>query len=328
MEERKMRRLLSFATGAIIALAAATASPAAAETPATPATPATHVAVTLKEMAVVLSVATIPAGPVVFDITNTGAVEHELVILKTTIGEGALPANDEEVGKVAEVGHVDEIDPVAVGATVSLSVTLRPGNYVIICNKLGHHAAGMRATLTVTTPIAVTLKEMSIGLAQNFALAGPVTFNVTNSGSVMHELAVLKTDITEGAIPARAEDPSKAQEPGNVGEAEAMASGTTASVTLTLEAGKYVLICNEPGHYAAGMHVAFTVLPKLSPAVAAAIDEAHWRGGVGDLADEEAMVMVNALLTARGITVTDADRAAIASGLIPRAVASGGSLIY
>ncbi len=323
-----MRRLLSFATGAIIALAAATASPAAAETPATPATPATHVAVTLKEMAIVLSVATIPAGPVVFDITNTGAVEHELVILKTSIGEGALPANDKEVGKAAEVGHVDEIDPVAVGATVSLSVTLGPGNYVLVCNKPGHHAAGMHATLTVTTPVAVTLKEMSIGLTQKFALAGPVTFTVTNSGSAVHELVVLKTDIAEGAIPARADDPSKAQEPGNVGESGDMDAGMTASVSFTLEAGKYVLICNQPGHYAAGMHIAFTVLPKLSPAVAAAIDEAHWRGGVGDLADEEAMVNVNALLTAQGITVTDADRAAIASGLVPRAVASGGSLVY
>lgn len=323
-----MRRLLTLATGAIIAITAATTAPAAAESPTTPATPATHVAVTLKEMAVLLSASTIPAGAVVFDITNTGAVEHELVILKTTIGEGALPANNEVVGKAAEVGHVDEIDPVAVGATVSLSVTLGPGNYLIICNKPGHHAAGMHATLTVTTPVAATLKEMSIGLSQNFALAGPVTFNVRNAGSVVHELVVLKTDLAEGAIPARPDDPSKAQEPGNVGESGDLAAGTTASATFTLEAGKYVLICNQPGHYAGGMHVAFTVLPRLAPAVSAAIDEAQWRRGVEELADEEAMVDVDALLKAPGITVTDADRAAIGSGLIPRAVASGGSLIY
>ncbi len=93
-----MRRFLTFTTAAILALAVGgvTATPSAAETAATTAT---HVSVTLKEMSVQLSVATIPAGPVIFDITNTGAVEHEVVILKTDIAEGALPDNEEEVGR-------------------------------------------------------------------------------------------------------------------------------------------------------------------------------------------------------------------------------------
>lgn len=320
-----MRRTLTFATAATLALAAlATASPAAAQTASTP----THVRVTLKEMSITLSVATIPAGAVIFDITNTGAVEHELVVLKTDIAEGSLPDNEEEAGKAAEVGNAGEIDPVPPGATLSLSLTLGPGNYLLVCNKPGHHAAGMHAALTVTTLVGVTLKEMSIAPSQTFAIAGPVTFTVTNSGTVVHELVVLKTDIPEGSIPARADDPSKAQEPGNVGEAADIDPGKTETVTFTLDPGKYVLICNQPGHYAAGMHTSFTVLPTLPRAVAAAIDAALAAHGVEDLEARESLVNVKALLTAPGILVTDADRDAIAAGILPRAVGAGGGLRY
>lgn len=319
-----MRRTLTFATAAIFALvgAAWTASPAAAETTAT------HVTVTLKEMSIKLSVASIPAGPVIFDITNAGAAEHELVVLKTDIGEGSLPDNEEEVGKAAEVGNVGEIDPVPPGATLSLSLTLGPGNYLLVCNKPGHHSAGMHAALTVTTSVGVSEKEMSLTLTQKFAIAGPVTFTVTNAGTVTHELAVLKTDIAEGSIPARAEDPSKAQETENLGEAEDIEPGKTATFTATLGPGKYVLICNEPGHYAAGMHASFTVLPTLPRAVAAAIDAALAAHGVEDLEARESLVNVKALLTAPGIVVTDADREAIEAGVLPRAVGAGGGLRY
>jgi uncharacterized cupredoxin-like copper-binding protein len=37
--------------------------------------------------------------------------------------------------------------------------------------------------------------------------------------------------------------------------------GKTRSTTLTLKAGKYVLFCNEAGHFKAGMYGAFTVAP-------------------------------------------------------------------
>ena len=318
-----MRHAFTFAAGAIIAIggALASASPGAAETSPT----TTHVAVTLKEMSVQLSTTTVPAGPVVFDITNTGAVEHEFVILKTDIDAAELPASLDEEGKAAEIGHVDEIDPVASGTTVSLAVTLGPGNYVLVCNKPGHYAAGMRAAFTVATPIAATEKEMSITLGQRFATSGPVTFTITNTGSAVHEFVVLETDIPEGAVAASTDEPGKAEEPGHVGEAEDIEPGKTATLTLTLDPGKYVLICNMPGHYAAGMHTSFTVLPGLSRAVRAAIDRAHAARGVED---GQRLVDVDALLTARGVVVTDFDRAAVAGGIIPRAVRADGRLLY
>ena len=45
----------------------------------------------------------------------------------------------------------------------------------------------------------------------------------------------------------------------HVDEVEDIAVGATESLTLTLEAGNYVVICNIPGHYLAGMHAALTV---------------------------------------------------------------------
>jgi len=35
--------------------------------------------------------------------------------------------------------------------------------------------------------------------------------------------------------------------------------GETKTFTVTLPAGHYVLMCNEIGHYSAGMHMTFTV---------------------------------------------------------------------
>lgn len=322
-----MKRLITIATAAVLAtsFSLATAAPAAAET--TSATP-THVAVTLKEMAVQLDVNTIPAGPVVFDIKNTGAVEHEFVILKTDLADNALPDNAEEAGKAAEIGHVDEVDPILPGATATLAVTLGPGRYVLLCNKIGHAMAGMHASLTVATGISATLKEMSISLSQKFAAAGAVTFAITNAGTVTHEFVVLKTNIAEGALPPSASEPGKAEEVGHVDEVEDVAPGATKTLTLTLDPGKYVLICNEVGHYAAGMHASFTILPGLPTSVTAAIDAARAAEGMGDLSDMQAMVDVDALLTAPGLVITDLDRAAIGAGILPRAIASNGTLLY
>ena len=42
-------------------------------------------------------------------------------------------------------------------------------------------------------------------------------------------------------------------------EAEKIDTGGLKSINLNLPAGKYVFICNVPGHYKLGMHAAFTV---------------------------------------------------------------------
>ncbi len=108
-------------------------------------------------------------------------------------------------------------------------------------------------------PVTVTMDEFSFKLSQTSSPAGDVTFIVKNAGTVVHEFAILRTDLAHDKIPARPNEPSKVQEPGIAGEIEDIDAGATKQATFKLTPGTYVLICNEPAHYAAGMHLAYTV---------------------------------------------------------------------
>lgn len=85
--------------------------------------------------------------------------------------------------------------------------------------------------------------------------AGPVTFTLENTGTIEHEMAVLKTD---GAALTIGSD-GKVSEDLIIDEIGHTDAGKTASLTLDLEAGEYELVCNIKDHYGLGMHVAFTV---------------------------------------------------------------------
>jgi uncharacterized cupredoxin-like copper-binding protein len=108
--------------------------------------------------------------------------------------------------------------------------------------------------------VNVTLVDTAIRLSVASVSAGTVTFRVTNAGSTTHELDVLQTSIAQNALPADPSNPGTVQEPGFLGRVASLAPGASGSLTLTLAAGSYVLICNEPAHYSAlGMHIAFSV---------------------------------------------------------------------
>ena len=163
----QMRSLMIFASGVALVFGAinSTAAPAAAAS-------TNHVGVTLKEMSITLSVSTVPSGSVTFDVTNAGTIEHEFVILKTDIAPDALPASLETPGKAAEIGHVDEKDPVT--GTVSLTIdNMRPGYYVLVCNKPGHYVAGMFVALHVIAPASITvpMEPRSAAAAQDASFA-------------------------------------------------------------------------------------------------------------------------------------------------------------
>lgn len=120
-------------------------------------------------------------------------------------------------------------------------------------------------TTTATTDVAAaTTVDVELGTAANeFALvpdpteaaAGTITFAVTNGGKVEHELVVIKTD--KGAANL-GEANGEADETGAVDEI-VLAAGESGELTVDLEAGSYALVCNLPGHYAAGMFEDFTV---------------------------------------------------------------------
>ncbi len=124
----------------------------------------------------------------------------------------------------------------------------------------GGGGSGSGGSQSQAGTINTTVKDFSIALATSTAPGGKVTFDITNSGPSAHELVVLRTEDAAAQLPVEQGEANE-EAPGvvNVGEQEDIAAGATASLTLTLQPGNYVLICNYAGHYAAGMHAAFTV---------------------------------------------------------------------
>jgi uncharacterized cupredoxin-like copper-binding protein len=114
------------------------------------------------------------------------------------------------------------------------------------------------------TPVAVELGENSdteyfMTAEPDSVPAGPVTFTVENTGTEKHEMVVMKTDTAPDALSMRAEDPDKVEEEGMIDELESFDEGLTKTITLDLESGAYVLLCNIAKHYDRGMYTAFTV---------------------------------------------------------------------
>ena len=105
--------------------------------------------------------------------------------------------------------------------------------------------------------------------------AGEITFVADNQGGEIHELVVVEAASAD-ELPLGDEDSFDEEAFGEenvLGEVEDVAAGETKELTLVLEAGSYVLLCNiveemgememEPGtslsHFVNGMHATFTV---------------------------------------------------------------------
>jgi uncharacterized cupredoxin-like copper-binding protein len=106
------------------------------------------------------------------------------------------------------------------------------------------------------TTVRVQLKEWRVVLSATRVRSGRVTFVVRNAGKLPHNLVVLRTTRAPARLPVSG---SRANEIGRVGKTPVFGPGRTRRLTLRLKAGKYVLICNVPGHYRSGMFVAFRV---------------------------------------------------------------------
>jgi uncharacterized cupredoxin-like copper-binding protein len=111
------------------------------------------------------------------------------------------------------------------------------------------------AAVTSNPVVAVQVDAFSVFPATQGAPKGKVKFIVTNTGTFKHEFVVLKTTKPAGNLLKGKE----ADEAGNVGEIGGIPAGQAKTLTLTLKKGHYALICNLPGHYAAGQFADFYV---------------------------------------------------------------------
>ena len=97
----------------------------------------------------------------------------------------------------------------------------------------------------------VTLADFSVAIDPTTVKAGqPITFAVTNSGAVTHEMVLEKAGDDDVPLAAN----------GVESELEDIAPGATAEMTWTItEPGTYQLACHVPGHFEQGMVTTFEV---------------------------------------------------------------------
>jgi uncharacterized cupredoxin-like copper-binding protein len=122
-----------------------------------------------------------------------------------------------------------------------------------------------RTGATDTASVEVTLEDFAVKPATDSVAAGNVTFRATNAGRYGHELMLAKTDLDLAALPSTSTGMLDQTAAGIevVGEVDGMAPGASGEVTVTLAAGKYILLCNiyddNGAHFRRGMLTAFTV---------------------------------------------------------------------
>ena len=114
--------------------------------------------------------------------------------------------------------------------------------------------------------VNVSLKTFTITLSSPTAKAGDVTFHIKNDATdITHEFVILKTDQTPEQLLQEAYDAANKtldeEKTTPVTEMEDIDPGKGGDLKANLAAGHYVLVCNTPDHYKAGMHAEFTVVP-------------------------------------------------------------------
>jgi hypothetical protein len=139
---------------------------------------------------------------------------------------------------------------------------LRYGSILAAALLIATACGGSPGTAATGVPgdgtILTTEKDFGIALEETSTPTGAITFDITNDGPSTHELAVIKTDLAADALPVDGSTVTEA-DLDLVDEVEDIAPGVGTTLTVDLQPGAYVVICNVEGHYRAGMHASLTV---------------------------------------------------------------------
>lgn len=103
-------------------------------------------------MAMKTSTDSVSTGKVTFDATNVSKdIEHEFLIAPLKGDLKNVPYDDSKgVVNEAALKGVRELGDLEPGKSGTMTLDLKPGKYLLFCNKPGHFRAGMYHLLTVT----------------------------------------------------------------------------------------------------------------------------------------------------------------------------------
>ena len=161
--------------------------------------------------------------------------------------------------------HIIRAVPLAILVAAALSFAACGGNGNPSSTAATTTAQATETTSATTgaaaTNLTIAMTEFAFNPKDATAPAGTITISAPNQGKVTHELVLIKTDLATDALPLTGTDVNEdafdaSALPGEIPDVEA---GRTGTLTVTLPAGRYVMLCNVEGHYKAGMVGTLTV---------------------------------------------------------------------
>jgi uncharacterized cupredoxin-like copper-binding protein len=111
--------------------------------------------------------------------------------------------------------------------------------------------------------VYVDERDFAIHLPEVTLPAGHYVFVDTNHGPSPHELVMWKTNERADHLPLRSNHRVNEDSPTLASVLDSGSSlnpGETRLLATSLDPGHYVIVCDLPGHYMAGMHVDITVI--------------------------------------------------------------------
>jgi hypothetical protein len=110
--------------------------------------------------------------------------------------------------------------------------------------------------------VTATESDFTIHLSVPHVAAGPYAIVAKNLGPAPHELVVFRTGLAVNKLPLGADGNINEESPQLVKVADSgtdVAPGQSRTLYTVLIPGKYVFVCNLPGHYRLGMRAALVV---------------------------------------------------------------------
>ena len=106
----------------------------------------------IRDMVIKTDAKDVKAGPVIFKVSNDSkGLVHEMIVVSVTDPHTPLPYDrkDDRVdeAKINDLGEAPDLKP---GERKTLRLTLKPGNYILMCNQPDHYKSGMETNLVVT----------------------------------------------------------------------------------------------------------------------------------------------------------------------------------